>query len=177
MRLWLALEIVAESTKERERVPVTCPACGGALHCAACHTAPTRVPMAKQAIESLIAAIAGKAAPDVSKRQFIARNGLMHGRSTVSIEAECGQQFEHVVNELGRLAWEAIMSTLPLAEEGPVLHLGHRDGQFTNLNLVMSVLGSFEHTEDSDHPSDDKVPNVKIDMLTRFGNPGDESEG
>lgn len=174
MRLWLALEIIAENLKDKEKVPIVCPVCGEALTCAACGVEPMRVPMAKQAIEGLISRIAGEHAKEVSKRQFKARNGLMHGRSVESIEKECKASIEKIVNELGTLAWHAIMSTIPLGD-GPELHFGHRDGQFTNLTLVAAMLGEFKHQGDEPHPTDDKLPSVNIDLMTRFGSPDDDN--
>ena len=167
MRLWLALEIIAENVKEKERVPIVCPSCNVPMKCAACGVVPTRAPMAKQAIEGLISSIAGAAAQDVSRRQFKTRNGLMHGRSPESIEAECKLSLPEIVNELGTLTWHAIMSTIPLGD-GPPLVFGHRDGEFANNSLVMAMQGTFDHTGDGPHPTEDKIPSVKIKMLTTF---------
>lgn len=172
MRLWLALEIIAENVKVTEPVPVGCPACGEPLRCSKCPTEPTRVPMAKQAIEQLIAGMAGDEAMGISRRQFIARNGLMHGRSVESIEAECKLSMPGLVDELGWIAWHAIMSTIPIGS-GPPLHFGYRDGQFANLSLIASMEGTFKHTGYEPHPPDDKIPKVKITLLTRFGKPGE----
>src|SRR5690348_13873988 len=33
MKFWLALEIIAENVKARDRVPIACPACNAALKC------------------------------------------------------------------------------------------------------------------------------------------------
>jgi hypothetical protein len=81
MWLWLALEIVAENLKEKVRVPIACSACGANVKCAHCGDEPMRIPMAKQAIEQLIATVVDeKSIAEVAKRQFAARNGLMHGQ-------------------------------------------------------------------------------------------------
>lgn len=175
MRLWLALEIIAENSKETDRVPIVCPACNAAMKCGACGNEPTRVPMAKQAIEQLISKITGVAAPEVCKRQFTARNGLMHGRSPESIEAECKTPLDVIVNELGSLTWHAIMSTIPLGE-GPPLAFGHRGGEFTKKSLVMSMLGAFDHTGDGPHPTDDKIPSVEITLMTKLRKPVDSDD-
>lgn len=175
MRLWLALEIIAENVKEKELVPIACPVCNTPMRCAACGTGPTRAPMAKQAIEDLIAKIAGTAAQDISRRQFKTRNGLMHGRSPESIEAECQVPLPAIVNELGTLTWHAIMSTIPL-EDGPTLAFGHRDGEFATKSLVMWMLGTFDHTGDGPHPTQDKIPSVEIKMRTTFRSPAGEAD-
>lgn len=167
MRLWLALEIIAENVKEKSRVPIACPACNSALKCPTCGSEPTRVPMAKQAIDRLLAEITGEAAQDVSRRQFIARNGLMHGRATESIEADCKASLPQIVDELGALTWNAIMSTLTPAGDG-ALAFGHRSGEFVNKVMVVSMVGEFDHMDEGPHPSEDKIPAVKISMQTRF---------
>jgi hypothetical protein len=77
MRIWLSLEIIAESTKDNTPIPIACPICQGAMTCSACGAKPTRTRMAKQAIEGLIRTIAGDNAAVISKRLFVARNGLM----------------------------------------------------------------------------------------------------
>lgn len=167
MRLWLSLEIIAENLKEKDRVPITCLACNAAMTCGACGDKPSRVPMARQAIEHLIAKITGQAASAVSKRQFTARNGLMHGRSCESVEEECGTPLSAIVDELGAITWTAIMSTISFGD-GPELNFGHRGGEFANNSLVMSIVGSFDHTGDGPHPTDDRIPNVQIATWKTF---------
>lgn len=171
MRLWLALEIVAENVKEKLRVPIVCGKCGAALVCPGCGNEPTRVPMAKQAIEQLITKIAGASAAEACKRQFTARNGLMHGRSSESIEAECGVSMQALVDELGGITWHAIISTISSPPDGPPRAFGHWGGEFTNKTLITSMLGIFEHNGEGPHPPDDKIPNVEITLSTRFGDP------
>jgi hypothetical protein len=171
MQLWLALEIIAENGKDPEPIPIVCAACKADMACRACGDLPTRVPMAKQAIEALIGKIARAAAPVISKRQFKARNGLMHGRSRESIEAECGISLEFLVNELGALAWEAITTSIPLPP-GPDLLFGHRDGEFAHISMVASINMLIEHSGDEPHPSDDKIPNPEITLMTGFKVPG-----
>jgi hypothetical protein len=169
MRLWLALEIIAENVKNKEAKPLACPKCNAPLKCSECDTVPSRVPMAKQAIEDLIAQIAGTQAQEISKRQFKARNGLMHGRSSNSIETECKMSLHEIVNELGTLTWHAIMSTIHLGD-GPELAFGHRDGEFANKSLVMSVTGTFNYSGGEVYPPEDKIPHVDIKMVTTFEN-------
>jgi len=173
MRLWLSLEIIAENVKGTEPIPILCPQCSTAIKCGVCDAEPTRVPMAKQAIEELIGKVAGELAHVTSKRQFIARNGLMHGRSTKSIEDECKVSIGDIVDELATITWHAIMSCFPF-DKVPALNFGHRQGEFVNKSLVMSVLGSFDHSGDGPHPTDDKIPNIEMTMETSFRKPGAE---
>lgn len=167
MRFWLALEIIAENVKEKISIPIACPVCNTPLRCAACGTEPTRVPWAKQAIEGLIAKIAGVSAQDIIKRQFKARNGLMHGRSSESIEKECNMPLAEIVNELEGLTWNAIMSTITLRDEAP-LSFGHRNGEFTNKSLLTSVQGTYGYSGEELHPPDDRLPTIGVKMKTTF---------
>lgn len=167
MRLWLSLEIVAENLKDQAVIPIACPACGVALKCHQCGCEPTRVPMAKQAIDQLIVRIVTGHSVEVSRRQFRARNGLMHGRTRESIERECKMPMHAIVNELGAIAWHAIMSTLNIGEGAP-LAFGHRNGQFASGSLLMSVVGHFEHAGPEPYPPEDKLPNAEITLLTTF---------
>ncbi len=169
MRFWLALEIIAENLKENEPIPIVCPKCNSAMVCGSCGTEPTRMPMAKQAIEHLIQRIVGENWRDVSKRQFKVRNGLIHGSSIESIESKTKTPLSDSVNELARLVWNAIRINIKLDEKDiSKLVLGHRGGDFINMSLVASVVGSFEHTEETAHPSPDKIPSIKVTVITGF---------
>lgn len=167
MHLWLALEIIAENLKEKESIPIVCPTCDTALKCDECGTEPTRIPMAKQAIEQLIFRTVGKEGKTVAKRQFETRNGLMHGRSVRSIVSKVNMEMANIVNELGFITWSAINSTFTFKKDVQLI-FGHRGGDFTNKYLITSMRGSFEHTGNTPHPSEDKIPKVKISMKTNF---------
>jgi hypothetical protein len=169
MWLWLALEVIAEDRKERVRVPITCSACGANVKCAHCGDEATRVPMAKQAIDQLIATIMDEEhATEVSRRQFIARNALMHGRSREWIEAECCVPIGEIVDELGVLAWNAIMTSITVDESETPLALAHRDWEFTNLTLIAAAFGEFEHTGPGAHPTENVLPQGALTMHVRF---------
>lgn len=164
MRLWLALEVVAENLKEKERVPIVCSVCGANAKCGACGDEPTRIPMAKQAIDQLISLSTGKRAAEISKMLFTARNGLMHGRTREAIEADCKEPMNAIVDELGRITWNAIMSTIPLKNDWRSLAFGYRGGEFANMTLIVAMLGSFDHKGDAPHPAEDALPNAKITL-------------
>lgn len=166
MRFWLSLEIIAENVKERIRLPIACPVCNTPLRCATCETETTRTPWAKQAIEGLIAKIAGVSAQDIIKRQFKTRNGLMHGRSPDSIEKECNMLLVEIVNELGELTWNAIMSTITLRDVP--LSFGHRNGEFAHKSLLTSVQGTYGYSGEELHPPDDRLPTIGLTMKTTF---------
>lgn len=168
MHFWLALEIVAENTKPKTPHPIICSACNAAMKCSSCGFEPTRVPIAKQEIETIIAKIVGDVAKEVSNRQFRTRNCLMHGGSPETIEKECNMPLALIVNELGEITWNAIMSTMFL-EKGTQLTFGSHEEGFARRSLMMSVLGTFEHTGDDLQPTTDKIPDIDIKMVTTFG--------
>jgi len=120
--------------------------------------------MAKQAIEQIIYKVIGDEGRSVSKRQFITRNGLMHGRSISSIEKSTGMEISDLVNVLGYITWHAIFSSFE-PKKDVQFQFGHRGGDFVNKYLTVSMLGSFAHQGDSPHPTEDKIPNVQISML------------
>lgn len=162
MRFWLSLEISAENTKSRDAVPISCPRCEGELNCKTCGAKPTRVPMAKQAIESLIAGIVGEEWRAVAKRQFKARNGLMHGRSAESIEQEIKMPLARLVDELGLLSWEAIRRAMP-NDSGKLVFID-RGGGFTNRHVQVVVHAEFEHRGPGDHPDISVIPKLEMSL-------------
>lgn len=178
IRLWLALEIIAENTKDPDPVPILCPECGEPLTCDECGTAPTRVPFAKQAIENLIANVSADMDGDVSNRLFKARHGLMHGRSRESTEAACKKSMMDLVDELGTVTWRAIISSIPLEPDGPDLALYEpARGGYANRNMIVWPVITFEHKGDGPHPTDDEIPDVKLQVFTRFAKTDDEAPG
>ncbi len=174
MHYWLALEIVAENTKLKTPVQVICSSCNAPMKCAVCGFEPTRIPFAKQEIETIIAGITGEMAKVVSNRLFRSRNSLMHGGSSEAIERECGMPLASIVNELGEITWRAIMSTINLKTGARLVFGFHEDG-FAEKSLMMSVLGTFEHTGEGLHPTNDNIPAIAIKMVTTF-NPSSQSE-
>lgn len=170
MRFWLALEVIAENMKKKEVVPIVCPECGSAMTCGTCGTQPTRTPMAKQAIELLSKRIIGEEWREVTKPLFIVRNGIIHGSSVLSIEKKSKQLISDSVNDLARLVWNAIRINIKLSDkEASRLVLGHRGGDFVNKHMVAALNGSFEHTGDTPHPDEKNIPDVKVSLITRFG--------
>lgn len=160
MQFWLALETIAENTKVKEKVDQFCPDCKAPLHCAECGNQMLRVPMAKQAIEMLI----GKnVAPDVaaalSKVLFDARNGIAHGRSRESIEKDCKNKFEAIVEELSRLTWFSIISSIP--GEGEGLTFGYPDQVVTDIERLGIAEFTFDYQGDAPHPTEEELPNVE----------------
>lgn len=111
---FFVLEILAEFRKSPERVPDRCPKCRGELSCVQCNEVPLHRPYAKQAIRQLIESIVKKGVDEAFTTIDTARNALMHGRSVEELEEELPIPFEELVDRTGRVAWQAIMTSLPL---------------------------------------------------------------
>lgn len=162
---WLAIEVIAEGRKPTERVPIDCPKCRKALYCASCEVHPDRRPMARQAIRQLINDIVPKKQAHEVDRVFgIVRNKLLHGSSLDTIEAEVKIPISNIVNKAGWVAWHAILSAMPESVNRTELNFGHRDGQFAHGDLVPSMIGTFEHDGQSEHPAEEKIPMIEISM-------------
>lgn len=56
---WRSIETIAEGTKDRAKVPISCPKCGNGLFCCNCEEIPLRIPMAQQEIREWIDKLAG----------------------------------------------------------------------------------------------------------------------
>ena len=167
MHFWLALEIVAVNTKSTGLVPTQCSKCAKPLTCE-CGEPAMRLPMAKQAINEIISVIAGSKSEEVSRRQFTARNTLMHGGSIASVEAKTGKPMSEVNNELGSLCWYAILSTITFPETSPVFILD-RQGDFGTKRLIVAPSMEFSYDGDSEHPTEAQIPTMEITLKTRFG--------
>lgn len=164
VRFWHALEIMGENLKSKQQVPITCSQCHSPLVCT-CGKPAMRTPMAKQAIDELIGQIVGSKAEEVSKRLFDARNTLMHGGSPESVEKKIGRPMAAIVNELAALTWQTLMKALPSQER---LVIGDRT-DIGNGILTARAEIRFEHKEDRDHPSLEKIPDIKATILNSFG--------
>jgi hypothetical protein len=172
MRFWLALEIVAENTKPKERAPIVCASCAKNAKCAHCGFEPSRVPMATEAIRLLIDKITAPR-KDVSERQLTVRHGLMHGRTPAAMEAKVGVGLPAIVNEVAELTWNAIFAhiiTRPERENDAPLDFGHFGGQFVGARLVV-VAELLVDTGEGEYPTEDKLPKVETEILHRFNGP------
>ena len=161
MGLWLALEVIAENTKDKESAPITCSKCRGQLVCSSCSHVPMRVPMPKEQISKLIRDRTGdRHAKGVAKGLFIARNGLMHGRSVESIAVECGGSIDAITNALANVVWTAIYQiTNRFESQGAMMH---RQGQFLSRLMLVQANGSFEHDGTEPFPREGSIPTVKM---------------
>jgi hypothetical protein len=168
-QFWLAIETIAEGSKEATKIPITCQKCQGSLTCENCNDTPMRRPMAQQAIKNLVGKIVKVGSEEMYRSLLNARNHLMHGRSSESIEAKIGRPLADLVNDVGFISWHAIMLSMPKIERP--LHISHRGGNFANGELIAGPRGVFAHEGEGEHPTEDKIPNVKIDLMIHFKKP------
>ncbi len=162
MHFWLALEITAENIKPTDELHVTCTDCGSPMKCSNCGAEPHRRPMGKDAINEIVRLVAKDRATDVSKRLWIARNGIMHGGSVASIESKCSVQFEEIVNESAFVAWNAIAVSIPRPDTSQVTLLQRKD--FTRKVLTVSIDVDFSHTGTTEHPGESEIPDISIGL-------------
>jgi hypothetical protein len=167
-QFWLAIETIAEGSKPPIRIPIECPICRGPLMCEACHEVPTRRPMAQQAIKDLVGRVVQNGEAEQCYRRLNAtRNHLMHGRAKGSLEKDLGRSMDDLVNEAAYVAWNGILTAVPNLQG--TLHFSHRNWDFARHFIIAGPVLTFEHTGDGEHPVDDKIPDVKIELQTRFG--------
>lgn len=107
---WFVIELVAQLIKEPAPVPDRCPTCNSPLFCETCGMSPLHRPYPKQAIEQLFLRYVKDRPEAVYQRGSTARNMLMHGGETASIERELQIKFSDLVDELGKLAWVALLN-------------------------------------------------------------------
>lgn len=171
---WLAIETIAEGSKEGTKLSIPCPKCSNPLRCQCCNTTPMRRPMARQAIRELIGKVV-KSDPATVYRSLVAvRDDLAHGRLPEAIEAQTGRSLGDLVDMAGAVAWHVIFSSLPKMDGSALF--SHRGGQFVNEQLITGAVLTFTHDGEGEHPSEDKIPNVKIELMVRFGSPSTGKE-
>jgi hypothetical protein len=165
LRFWSVLEVLAEATKEIERIPIKCPKCQNDLFCTDCQEAPKRRPMATQAIRALLGRIHAKG-EQLFRILADTRNHLMHGGSIDSLLAKTDVPLEQAVNEAGQAAWYAIWSLMPPLKAQP--QFGNRGGQFAHRDLLVSAEMLFEYQGDGPHPGEAEIPKPQISVKIQF---------
>jgi len=158
VKFWHALETIAENVKERDRVAITCANCKNQIVCQCGHAA-SRFPMAKDAIEQLIATEVPEDAPRMSRLMSDARNALMHGGDAATVERRTGVSLQQIVEDLSVIVLSALQRlTVP---EEPEFAFS-RPESIANLRLVASGLFRFENRGPENQPPDNKIPQPKI---------------
>lgn len=117
---WLAIEVLAQFTRNVEPVPDLCPRCRGELFCKACNEMPKHRPYPRQAILALLRQHAGNEAEDLFDDASAFRNALMHGEPLKAVQEERGKSIDEVVDRLGQVAWKALgIFLLPTSVDSP----------------------------------------------------------
>jgi hypothetical protein len=165
LRFWSALEVLAEATKEIERVAIQCPKCQSDLFCTDCQEAPKRRPMATQAIRALLNRIHPQG-ERIFRLFADTRNHLIHGGSINSLSAKTGVSLDRAVNEAALAAWHAIWSLMPRLEGQA--QFNNREGNFAHRELVVSADMVFKYQGEGPHPSDAEIPKPQISMQVQF---------
>jgi hypothetical protein len=174
---WLVIETIAEGTKEKTRIPIPCPKCGGDLYCTHCNETPMRRPMARQAIRQMLEANVNNGT-EIYRNLVKTRDHLLLGRSPDSVEAEIGQSLANLVNDAAGVAWHIILGAMPRLDG--TNHFANRGGDFANKSLTIIPDMQFTYDGDAPHPTEEQIPKVQISMTTNFRPPqaqgGDNQE-
>jgi hypothetical protein len=170
---WFVVELVAQLVKSQSPIPDRCPTCAGPLYCEHCATTPLHRPYPKQAIRQLFEKYVRKD-PDVFYQHAIdARNMLMHGDEVASIETALGIEFGRLVDDLGRLAWVAILNQFvpALVDKEPMFFETNK-----YVHMTMHAHGHLQIGFDADleNPDPAQFPKVEVSIET-IERPGTEA--
>jgi hypothetical protein len=166
---WLAMEVIAEATRTKDKVEIPCAECGSHLECSSCHHIPTRIPMPQQEIRNWADKIYGTNGPAIFRTLNSARNHLLHGGSRESLAAKLKvPSTDVIINTAGYLAWHMIFGAMKFPTPPPFFSQG---GDFVTKSLIFSSDLSITYDGIDEQPSDDAIPKLAIQMKTKFGLP------
>ncbi len=160
---WWVLELVAQSSKDSEKVNDLCPQCRKPLYCEACENYPTHRPYPKQAIEQIFSRFIQEEASEFFEVANGIRNGIMHGDSIDHLVEQAGRKLHEVVDELGRLAWTAILNELvpqltePAEKRLAILRLNTYSHQTLRVAVDLTVF-----SRNPDNPTLDELAKPEI---------------
>lgn len=168
MRYWMALEIIAENSVEKRSTPLICRQCKTNLSCLACGTLTDVTQMPKNRIVDLVKSVSDEqTGAEITQKFYLTRNTLMHGGSVKTAEIRAKLQISELINQLATIVWHLIYRSIPDLQYAQ-LTMGHREGQFANLNYKTSVNGIYKHNLNTEHPTDEELEGIKITLKTRF---------
>jgi len=162
---WFVLELVAELIKDPERVPDLCPKCRAALFCPSCQTTPTHRPFPKQAINQLIDRLVLDKPDEAFGRFLDVRNKLLHGEEIRDIETALSISMPDVVDEIGQVAWKALLYSFGSAVDGTRDFL--QVNSYTHKVLRYKCYLIVGAGADPDNPRVEDLPSIQISLITK----------
>lgn len=165
---WFAIELVAEIVKSPDPVPDVCQKCHNPLYCRQCEEISMHRPFNRQAIAQLISKVV-KNDPDRATRLFLkVRNMLLHGDEIVNIEAEIAMPMSRVVNNIGKMAWIALLDTFKV--EKPTRLNVIEISIYTHQTLATTLVGQMGGGGDPNNPQIEDFGHVKIEQIRDSNN-------
>jgi hypothetical protein len=158
IRFWHAIEVIAVNTTERRLISVSCHSCKEGLVCAECGSEAKRHPFPKDAILQVIANTGVPNAERLFETLLAARNSLMHGGDSSSVEKRCKRTIAEIVNDLGTIVQAAALKVM---EPKGSIFIAH-GGELGSYRLMARMEIEFPHDGPEDHPSEDQLPNPDI---------------
>lgn len=164
IKFWHALEVIAENTIERALTPITCRKCSSPISCAECGHEATRFPFPKDAIKEVLNRLKVPDLEDNFKHLLTARNSLMHGGNSKTVERKCGVPLTTLVNRLGSIVQAAIIVR---AGSGNRLFFAH-DGELCGFHQLNRLRLEFDYAGPGEHPEEELIPKPIISVTHSF---------
>ncbi len=162
---WFVIELIAQLIKSPSPIPDRCPTCREPLHCPTCDATPLHRPYPKQAIEQLFSKYVSNDPQILYQRAIDARNMLMHGDEVQSIETALAIEFPNLVDQIGRLAWIAIMNQFVpvLLNKQPIFLETNR---YVHMNMSGIAHMQVGFVPNFDNPDPANFPKVQFTMTS-----------
>jgi hypothetical protein len=169
---WFALEIAAQLTKSKEKIPSKCPRCGGALFCEKCATHPMHRPYEGEAIQQIIERVHPQGAAEIFKTLQAIRHTLMHGGRIHSVLDQLPCNELQAVNKLAFVTWQAIgfMFSNPDPRPSEPMPIGYMEN-FVRQKVVGAIHMRITMSGDPDNPQLADFPKVDVALKTRPHSP------
>lgn len=165
---WLSIEVLSTLNKPQDEVPDKCAKCGGNLFCNACQGVTTHKRYPGQLIKALFARyVRGDHELFFKDAQKI-RHALAHGEDLHEVENKHGIGARNMADQVGRLAWTALLDGFQRAPKQPNENSG------TTFRLTLLQPTTFMHefdqialhltvtSKDLEHPSLNDIPDVEM---------------
>jgi hypothetical protein len=161
---WFVIELVAQHIKEPSPVADKCPSCRTPLYCPTCSATPLHRPYPKQAIEQLFHKYINDEPATFYALASEARNLLLHGDEVSTIETRCKIDFSRLVNDLGRLAYIAIVNQfVPVLRVKKLVLL--QASHFVHMNMSGVAHMQIGYLGDLENPNPAQFPKVEMSLI------------